>query len=238
MRFNRYSDAQHPLIYGAVRAGVYAHERWRNNLQVIGHENVPKRGGAVFGGNHRHGRDPVVVGASIKRALYFMAKKELWTPQYEVHLPLIGDTSAGKIAGVFNAFPVDRKEPERETLEYIDSLVKDGKAVYIFPEGSRYEDEDAQEKILRGPELGPLHNSAGWLAVRNDVEIVPVGIKIVEAPLDSGELSISSMAVVIKEGIRRQKGLKQKPAINALMSEFRERAQEAFDEATNLAEAA
>jgi 1-acyl-sn-glycerol-3-phosphate acyltransferase len=48
---------------------------WR--LRVFGRENIPE-GGAVLASNHQSYFDPVLIGITLNRPVYFLARKELF----------------------------------------------------------------------------------------------------------------------------------------------------------------
>src|SRR5688572_22008252 len=62
-----------PLMM-ALRGGVkLLAPHWR----VCGRENIPARGGVLFAPNHISDVDPLLVGLSLRRPAWFMAKHEL-----------------------------------------------------------------------------------------------------------------------------------------------------------------
>ena len=64
--------------------------------RIIGRENIPKDGGVILAGNHRHIFDPCMPILSTKRPVHYMAKKELF------------DSSVGWFFRVVGCIPVDR----------------------------------------------------------------------------------------------------------------------------------
>ncbi len=47
-------------------------------MKVVGAENVPKEGPVLLCSNHLAKRDPVLLGVSQKRQVFYMAKEELF----------------------------------------------------------------------------------------------------------------------------------------------------------------
>jgi 1-acyl-sn-glycerol-3-phosphate acyltransferase len=96
-------------------------------LRVIGRENVPCTGGALVASNHQSYLDPMLMGASVQRPLYIMARKSLFQ-QFFLFTWLIRNS---------NAFPVERDRGDigavRETMRHL----REGRLVLTFPESTR-----------------------------------------------------------------------------------------------------
>ncbi len=96
-------------------------------LEVEGREHVPPRGGVVLACNHPGGLDVVFLGYASPRQIYYMAKYEL----FQIH-PLF--SAFIRAAG---AFPIRRGQKDLEAIAYAIQLVKQGKVLGMFPEGTR-----------------------------------------------------------------------------------------------------
>ena len=124
--------------------------------RIEGLENVPRSGGVILVANHRSMMDPIVIGCGIHfRRTYFMAKEELF--RFKPFAFLIS---------VLGAFPVKREKVDRNALRTAEILLKEGKLLLIFGEGTRNRDFS---KIL-----GELHSGFVYLAKKTDVPVVPV----------------------------------------------------------------
>src|SRR5579862_8249553 len=66
-------------------------------LEVRGREHVPKEGPLIVACNHVSYVDPVALGVSLPRPIWYMAKTELFK------IPVLGPLITG-----LNAFPVER----------------------------------------------------------------------------------------------------------------------------------
>jgi len=123
-------------------------------FRAYGRRNVPRSGGVVLAINHQSYLDPVVVGCGVTRQVHYMARDTLFRGLF------------GRLIRALNAFPVARGQPDAKALrEYIER-VRSGKAVMLFPEGTRSHDG----------RLGPLQPGAGMLAVRAGAPVVPTYI--------------------------------------------------------------
>lgn len=110
------------IIWGLVGLLVRAIFR----LNVLGKENVPRRGGLVVVSNHVSFIDPILIRITIGRPLFFMAKEELFKNRV-----------AGFFLRYFGAFPVSRGAGDRKALKQSLKLLGEGQAVLIFAEGTR-----------------------------------------------------------------------------------------------------
>ncbi|MBX9788004.1 MAG: 1-acyl-sn-glycerol-3-phosphate acyltransferase [Pirellulales bacterium] len=124
-------------------------------IRVIGHEHVPRAGGAMVVSNHQCFLDPVFVGLCIERRMNFLARDTLFT-----FSPL------GRLIASLNAIPLDREGTGLSGLKETLRRLKRGELVLIFPEGTRSFDGRLQ----------PLKPGFTTVARRSGVPIVPVAI--------------------------------------------------------------
>jgi len=124
-------------------------------LTVRGIENVPKTGPLIVSPNHVSHLDPPVTACAINRQITFMAKAEL----FEHGL-------FGKLIASLGAFPVKRGEGDTEAIRLTLRLLEEGRAVLMFPEGTRGD----------GKELLPFNKGVGMIARRSCAPVLPVGI--------------------------------------------------------------
>lgn len=118
-------------------------------LQIEGEENIPAAGGCVIASNHTLGADYVVLGYASPRQLYYMAKAEI----FAFH-PLVAKLVAG--AG---AFPVQRGKGDTQAIDQAVAMVKAGKIVGMFPEGTR-----SRSGVLRRGKPGAARIALGAAA--------------------------------------------------------------------------
>ncbi len=117
-------------------------------LKIIGKNNLPESG-FIIASNHNSLIDPPLIGSSIKKPVYFMAKKELF------QIPIFGE-----IISSTHAFPVNRETPELSSLKKAINLLKSGKVLLIFPEGTR-------------KSTSRIHRGVAFLAHKSNVPVVP-----------------------------------------------------------------
>ncbi|MBK5251081.1 MAG: 1-acyl-sn-glycerol-3-phosphate acyltransferase [Peptostreptococcaceae bacterium] len=97
------------------------------NIDVQGYENIPESGdGYVLCANHSCWFDPLLIGSYYPDVLHFMAKKEL----FESHI-------LSFLVRKLNAFPVDRNGSDLKAIKTAVKILREGKILGIFPEGTR-----------------------------------------------------------------------------------------------------
>ena len=87
---------------------------------------IPAEGGVILASNHMSFADPVLLGLSEKRRLYFMAKQELFRNKF-----------AAAVIRALGAFPVERGAGDGKALKTGEDILKEGNGMTIFLEGTR-----------------------------------------------------------------------------------------------------
>ena len=125
-------------------------------VRCEGGENMPAEGRLILCSNHRSNVDPVLLGASLGRPLFFMAKASLFK------IPLFN-----KLIVTLGAFPVRRGAGDREAIRRAESIVTEGRVLAMFPEGHR---------LRKGGEPLRFQSGAARIAVRTGAKILPAAI--------------------------------------------------------------
>ncbi|MBV6458703.1 MAG: hypothetical protein HONBIEJF_01839 [Fimbriimonadaceae bacterium] len=141
-RFNRWV-AEH-LALGAF-----------GGMRTTGRENVPPDGPLIVAPVHFSNLDPPVVACAVVREISFMAKEELFK------VPILGPWIRS-----LRAFPLKRGGQDMEALRKAISLLEEGKALLVFPEGTRGD----------GVNLGKLNTGIAVMAKRTGAKVLPIGI--------------------------------------------------------------
>jgi 1-acyl-sn-glycerol-3-phosphate acyltransferase len=144
------------VLYPILKGCAFAISRLWFRLSVVGADRVPREGHLIVAANHQSLLDPPLVGCASPRELDYMAKAELF------RVP-----GLGRLIRVLNAHPVDRTGSDSAALRLALRLLGAGRAVLLFPEGTR------------GTEgrLGPARAGAGMLAALSEAPVVPVYIQ-------------------------------------------------------------
>ncbi len=128
-----------------------------STLTVKGWENVPE-GAVLFVGNHRSYFDIVVGYISVPRLAGFVAKKEM------TRYPLLSDWMR-----LVNCLFLDRKNVKEGLKTILAGVekVKQGVCIWIFPEGTRNENEGLLDLL-------PFKEGSLKIAEKGGCPVVPV----------------------------------------------------------------
>lgn len=133
--------------------------------------------------NHVSYLDPVVLGIAVTpRKLNFMAKQELFSN------PVLGCMFMD-----VGAFPIKRDSVDIWALKEAMRRINNGKALVVFPEGSRRFDHSSVE-----PQAG-----VGFLAARLDVPVIPAFIEGTDKALPQGAKFIRPATLSVHFGSPR-----------------------------------
>lgn len=202
-------------VYSMLRAAAALFARCYFRLEVIGAERVPPSGGFVFAPVHRSNLDFAVPAMTTRRMVRWMAKDSIF-----VGGPI------DRFLRAMGAFPVHRSGPDRAALRTCLELLRAGEPVVMFPEGRRKEGETLED-LFDGP---------AFVACRERVPIVPVGIGGSDRamPIGSKLIRPRKIVVIVGEPIYPDvppTGRVPRPKVHALTEQLRERIQDLYDEA-------
>lgn len=125
-------------------------------IRIEGKEYIPLDRNCIMMGNHQAIFDPLLLAACVPdREIRFMGKKELWNNK------ILG-WAFTKVHG----FPVDRGNMDMAAVRTALGVLKEGKTLGIFPEGTR----------SKTGHMLPLLGGASLMALRAGVDVVPVYI--------------------------------------------------------------
>lgn len=124
-------------------------------LRQFGRENIPKKGPFIVACNHQSYLDPTLCGAPMRRPMAYLARESLFKHW------LFGPA----IRSIY-AMPLKQGEGDLATIRTVIKLLKQGKGVCLFPEGTRTEDGRIQ----------PFKPGLGLLCRRGNAPIIPTVI--------------------------------------------------------------
>jgi 1-acyl-sn-glycerol-3-phosphate acyltransferase len=126
-----------------------------SSLRTEGAHHVPRRGPVILVSNHQSVLDSVLIGVAARRQLWHLARDTLFHPKW-----------FAQIMRSFNAVPVNQEGTGIHGLRQMLQLLREGKAVTLFPEGQRTSTGRMQQ-LMPGVSL---------LIKRAPAPIVPLGI--------------------------------------------------------------
>ncbi len=125
------------------------------NFKIEGKENLPETEGVIIASNHRSYADPVLLTMPMKKPVTYMAKEELFK---------------NKLFGAFirflGAFPVKRGAGDMQIISDCVDILKSGRNVVIFPEGTR----SKENKVGKGK------TGVALIAAKSGADVLPMGI--------------------------------------------------------------
>lgn len=130
-------------------------------LDIRGAEKLPREGAYVLAPNHYSEADPLAVALAVwkaGRAPRFMAKESLF------RVPVLG--WALRSTGMVPVARSSSASSARQTLETSETLVRLGRGVVVYPEGS----------LTREPDLWPMRGKTGAvrLALAAGIPVIPM----------------------------------------------------------------
>jgi 1-acyl-sn-glycerol-3-phosphate acyltransferase len=167
------------LTLGPVARGLF-------RAKIVGRRNVPKTGAVILASNHLSFIDSVVITLFSPRPVSFLAKDSYFT----------GTGVRGFLSRVFfrsiGAIPVTRGvgQAAQDALDAGLSLLHQGEAFAIYPEGTRSRDG----RLYRGK------TGVAWLALNAGVPVVPVALAGTDKVQPIGSRGIRLAKVTIEFG--------------------------------------
>lgn len=141
------------MLYSFLKPIAVALMRLLFRVEGRGTEHVPAEGPVLIVANHSSVLDPPLVGGMCPRQLTFLAKAELF------RIP-----GFGGLIRRLGARPLRREGADPSALRTARRVLAEGKALLVFPEGTR-----GEEGRLREAKPG-----AALLAVQSGAAVVPV----------------------------------------------------------------
>lgn len=159
-----------PWVYGLTKFLCWLFFRIGFGLKVSGQEHVPKHGPCIIASNHVSFLDPILVGTACPRRLAFMARNTLYQ-----HTLL-----RWWLKGV-GAMPLNRDESDIAAVRAAVGLLRSGRPIALFPEGTRQE----------SGRLSQAKRGVGLLAMLTRVPVVPMYVSGTYQALPRGAKTLS-----------------------------------------------
>lgn len=162
----------------AVEVGGWALRRWFR-LRIDGASNVPRSGPVVVAMNHESALDIPLIVVACPRRIVFMAKKELFKNAF----------LSWWLRGL-GGFRVDRDRFDLRAVRIALAVLRDGKVLGMYPEGTRSPGE-----------LLPFLDGAAWVALLAGAPIVPCAISGTERTREAKRPGVVTVRVAFAPAI-------------------------------------
>ncbi|HMZ51495.1 MAG TPA: lysophospholipid acyltransferase family protein [Candidatus Sumerlaeota bacterium] len=129
-----YPEWLNAIVYFFCRVMVYIVAKLMFRVEVRGFGNVPPTGAVMIVANHGSHLDPPLCSLVSRRRLSYLAKSDLFEKR-----------SLGYFISFLGAFPIRRGEGDRGAIKTCINILKQGKVLLIFPEGTRSPDGTIQQ---------------------------------------------------------------------------------------------
>lgn len=161
--------------------------------KITGKENVPSDGALIFAGNHKHAVDPIMVIASTKRVVHFMAKEFLFRGLH------------GWVFKKIGLIEIYKNRSNQLAVIEAEKMLKDGGTVGIFPEGTRNRTENLLLKFRHGT-VAIAKNTNTMIvpfAIKGKYKLFRKGVSITFGkPIDVSNMEIEEANDYLKEQVR------------------------------------
>lgn len=143
------------MFYSLVRILLGSIVRIFYPIELINGEKIPEEGGLIISANHASNFDPIFISIGVKRQISWMAKNQLFKSKI-----------LGFLLGKLGTFPVDRDGSDIGAIRNSLRVIKEGRVLGIFPEGTRVKSFD----------LDNAKAGLALLAIKTKASIVPIYI--------------------------------------------------------------
>lgn len=144
------------IVYGLLWLVFRAVGRLCFRYRAVGSRHIPRTGGVLVAANHASFLDIPLLGCGIRRRVWFLGRHDLFP------IPVLNT-----ILQALGWIPMRQGRLDREAFGKAIGLIKAGKAVVIFPEGSRTVDGH----------LRPGRPGLGVIVAQTRCPVVPAYIK-------------------------------------------------------------
>lgn len=143
------------MLYKFLQKLLYPFLKLFYRFKIENFDGFPE-GPTILVANHKSNMDAVLLSVAFPEQIYWMGKKELFNNKL-----------FGKVLSALGVFPVDREGNDLRALKQSLKILKTGKVLGIFPEGTRVKSYN--------PQLAK--SGVALMASRGGATIVPVYIE-------------------------------------------------------------
>ena len=138
-------------IFARIMLGLF-------RVEIVNPENEPTdSSGFIVCSNHISAADPIIIVASLRQQVLFVAKSELF------HVPLLG-----LIIRAFGAYPIKRGAADVGAIKRTIDLLRGGENIGYFAQGTRLPGELPRPETAR--------TGVGMVQVKTGADVLPVAL--------------------------------------------------------------
>ena len=149
------------------------------DVKIINHDKLIQEGPCIYVANHQSFLDPPMIATLFEGEINYLARKTL------MNHPIMNFALSH-----LNVIPIDQERPDPGSILKVLRLVRSGKPIVIFPEGSRCEDgkmHDAMPGIglilgrLAGVPVQPIRIEGAYDCLpphRSKLELHPITMSV------------------------------------------------------------
>ncbi len=149
------------------------------DVKIINHDKLIQEGPCIYVANHQSFLDPPMIATLFEGEINYLARKTL------MNHPIMNFALSH-----LNVIPIDQERPDPGSILKVLRLVRSGKPIIIFPEGSRCEDgkmHDAMPGIglilgrLAGVPVQPIRIEGAYDCLpphRSKLELHPITMSV------------------------------------------------------------
>lgn len=138
-------------IFARIMLGLF-------RVEIVNPENEPTdSSGFIVCSNHISAADPILIVASLRQQVHFVAKSELF------HVPLLG-----LIIRAFGAYPIKRGAADVGAIKRTIDLLRGGENIGYFAQGTRLPGELPRPETAR--------TGVGMVQVKTGADVLPVAL--------------------------------------------------------------
>ncbi|MEK6646550.1 MAG: lysophospholipid acyltransferase family protein [Candidatus Firestonebacteria bacterium] len=168
------------LLYKIGKTVLFPLFKMFFKLEIIGEENIPKTSAVIIAANHLSFLDPPILGTAVrKRHLHFLARRSLFKNIF-----------FGWILRNVHTYPIANDSIGKGGIETAIKLLEEGKAVVVFPEGTRSHTGELQKG----------KSGIGMVSYKSKFPVIPVYIDGTYEILPRGSKMLKPAKVTIKVG--------------------------------------
>ncbi len=167
------------FFYGCFRGLFIAVGRVLFRFRTLGKEHVPMQGGLLVAANHASYLDIPALGCALPRRAYFLGRYDLFPNRL-----------LGPLLRRLGWIPMRHYRLDRESFRTAIELIKGGKAVVIYPEGTRSKDG----------RLGPGKPGIGIIVAETGCRVLPVYLEGTHDVLPVGAVWIRLRPIRVRIG--------------------------------------